>query len=304
MTKVRLFKRGLCLALALTLSTGAVLGENALALSQSSVMVETLAAQVATAAQSVSDNIQVPQDLYHVRVDSVPLTQDPMLVSLNGVCQASVRVLAQALCPGVSIRWDGTSAVLWKDGVLGMTVTPGKNYVEVNGRYLYVANGIQTQSGNVMLPLEVLLKALDATCHWNADGSLDIASGSGGCQFGWDFYNSDDVYWLSRIIYSESGNQPLTGKLAVGNVVLNRVNSSRFPNTIKEVIFQKNQFSPAKNGTIYRTPSEESVIAAKLCLDGAVALSNVLYFNVNGLKSWASRNRTYVATIAGHTFYA
>lgn len=305
MTNHCFVKKCLACGLAFVLSTAAVCGETALGLDQTGgAMAQALAAQVASAAQSVSAEIQLPEDLYHVRVDGVPLTRDPLLTNLNGVTHASVRVLAEALCPGVTVSWDGQSALFWKSGVLGMTVTPGQSYVEVNGRYLYVSGGIQTKNGNVLLPLDVLLKALDATFVWNTNGSLDITSGSGGILFGWEYYNSDDVNWLSRIIYAESGNQPLAGKLAVGNVVLNRVKSSRFPNTIKEVIFQKNQFSPVKNGTIYRTPSAESVLAAKLCLDGAVALDNVLYFNVNGLRSWASKNRTYVATIAGHTFYA
>ena len=90
----------------------------------------------------------------------------------------------------------------------------------------------------------------------------------------------------------------------MGNVVLNRVKSPRFPNTIHSVIFQRNQFSPAKSGTVNRAPNAESVMAAKLCLDGAVELDSVLWFNRAGLNSWASRNRTYVATIAQHSFYA
>ena len=90
----------------------------------------------------------------------------------------------------------------------------------------------------------------------------------------------------------------------MGNVVLNRTKDSRFPNTVKGVICQKNQFSPVANGSINKTPNAESVLAAKLCLDGAVSLDGVLYFNQANLRCWAARNRTYVATIAGHSFYA
>ena len=80
--------------------------------------------------------------------------------------------------------------------------------------------------------------------------------------------------------------------------------SSRFPNTVYGVIFQRNQFSPVANGSIYRTPNAESVLAAKICLEGGEALDGVLWFNRAGLKSWASRHCTYVATIANHTFYS
>lgn len=75
-------------------------------------------------------------------------------------------------------------------------------------------------------------------------------------------YVEEDLYWLSRAIYSESGNQPMKGRIAVGTVILNRVADEAFPDTIQEVIFAPGQFSPVANGTIYRTPDEKSVIAA------------------------------------------
>ena len=92
----------------------------------------------------------------------------------------------------------------------------------------------------------------------------------------------------------------------MGNVVLNRVASPLFPNTVRDVLFQPNQFTPASSGVLQRTPSAESVIAAKLCLDGANTAGNALYF-VNprvSPNSWAARNRPYVATIGAHAFFA
>ena len=90
----------------------------------------------------------------------------------------------------------------------------------------------------------------------------------------------------------------------MGNVVLNRTQDSRFPDTVYGVIYQKNQFTPAATGSVNKAPNAESIIAAKLCLDGAVALDDVLWFNQAGLRCWAARNRPFVATIAGHSFYA
>jgi len=91
----------------------------------------------------------------------------------------------------------------------------------------------------------------------------------------------------------------------VGNVVMNRVESSRFPNTVKGVLSQKNQFSTYKNGKLAnRTPNESSVIAAKLVLDGGVVeeCEGALYFD-SASRSWASRNRECIAVIGGHKFY-
>ena len=99
------------------------------------------------------------------------------------------------------------------------------------------------------------------------------------------------------------------GKLAVGNVVLNRVNSSMFPNTVYGVIFDFScgvQFTPAANGTVYNTPSADSVEAAKQCLDGKNVVGNALFF-MNGAiaqSAWISNNRTYIMTIGNHQFYA
>ena len=53
------------------------------------------------------------------------------------------------------------------------------------------------------------------------------------------YYNSTDLYWLSRIISAEAKGEPLAGQIAVGNVVLNRTRSAAFPNTVKDVIFDK-----------------------------------------------------------------
>ena len=123
------------------------------------------------------------------------------------------------------------------------------------------------------------------------------------------FYNEQDVYWLSRIIYAESGNQPLAGQIGVGNVVLNRVDNSRFPDTVYEVIFDRTygvQFSPVESGSIYAEPDEEAVVAAKLALEGYNTAGESLYF-VNpdiGAGSWFASNLTYVTSIGDHDFYA
>ena len=143
--------------------------------------------------------------------------------------------------------------------------------------------------------------------EWDgATGITSVTRGSGAAKSGSAYYNSDDLFWLSRVIYTESGNQPLEGKMAVGNVVLNRVKHPSFANTIEGVLAQKNQFTTYWSGHIGRsTPNAESVIAAKLVLDGGVVeeVKNALYFDSTG-NSWASRNRTCVAVIGGHRFYA
>ena len=120
------------------------------------------------------------------------------------------------------------------------------------------------------------------------------------------FYESSAVYWLSRIIYCESGGEPLAGQIAVGNVVMNRVKSDKYPNTIYNVIFDPYQFGPASTGIIERTPTEMAVIAAKICLEGYNVVGDSLYFiNPNSSDSeWFTTSLRLNAVIGNHAFYA
>ena len=94
----------------------------------------------------------------------------------------------------------------------------------------------------------------------------------------------------------------------MGNVVLNRVESSHFPNSVQEVVFDDRyaiQFEPVSNGTIYDEPTSSAVLAAKLCLEGANTAGKSLYFFAPALSagSWIRSSRTYCTTIGCHRFY-
>ena len=215
--------------------------------------------------------------------------------------------IIQALDADATATWGADGAVIQMEG-LTLHIRPGSDYLEANGRYLYLANGVRIDDDGVcMIPATALAWALNGSAWWdNTADVIHITSADSYVESGATYYDANELYWLSRIIYAESGNQPLEGKIAVGNVILNRVASPLFPNTIYEVIFQRNQFTPAMTGSVNRTPNAESVIAAKLCLEGANTAGNALYF-VNPYtspNSWASRNRPYVATIGAHAFFA
>ena len=122
------------------------------------------------------------------------------------------------------------------------------------------------------------------------------------------FYNADDLYWLSRIINAEAGGESLEGKIAVGNVVLNRKASPMYPNSIYGVIFDRKhgtQFTPVVTGTIYRTPSAESVIAAKICLEGHSISREALFFMNPRIatSNWIAKNCRFLFRIGNHDFY-
>ena len=79
---------------------------------------------------------------------------------------------------------------------------------------------------------------------------------------------SGDAYLLARIIYGEARGEPYTGQVAVGAVVLNRVKSSSFPNTISGVIYQAGAFDAVSDGQINLTPNDTAVRAARDALNG------------------------------------
>ena len=121
-------------------------------------------------------------------------------------------------------------------------------------------------------------------------------------------YTSEDLKWMAQIIHAESNGEPYAGKLAVGNVIINRVNYHQYPNTIKGVIFDHKcgvQFTPTVNGSIYNTPSTESYMAAVEVLEGKMNAEGALFFyNPKYAKStWVSRNREFAFALSNHHFY-
>ena len=120
---------------------------------------------------------------------------------------------------------------------------------------------------------------------------------------------SDDEYnELARIIMAEAEGEDLDGKILVGNVVMNRVNSSGFPDDIISVVRQERngvyQFSPVGNGRIDRvTPSEDCYMAVDMILQGYDISDGALYFESCDGDSWHSRNLELLFKHGGHRFY-
>lgn len=239
-----------------------------------------------------------------VQVDGMELSGDAVIE--DGTTYVPLRTAAQCL-GAVTVSWNGGEARVEGEGLF-LSARPGAAWIEANGRCFYAPGGVRLENGTTMVPVRALAAAMGAEVSW--DGTAQTVSlTSGGGVPDQPSYTEEDLYWLSRIISAESQGEPLLGKLAVGTVVLNRVASPEFPNTIYDVIFDRKwgvQFTPVANGTIYWEPTQESVTAAKLVLEGARAAGNSLYFQNPDLTSdrWAPNNRPYVTTIGCHWFYA
>ena len=265
-------------------------------------------AEPASAVSGESVLSQVEEVDPTLTVDGQPVSTDVAKTYRGDTTYVALVPISKCLDSTILSKWDaGTRTATVHNDKLVLKATVGNLYLTVNNRYFYVPEGIQIENGQVMVPLSALVKAFDGSLTWNGStGITAVTRGSGAAKFGEQYYNADDLFWLSRVIYTESGNQPLEGKMAVGNVVMNRVKHPSFPGTIEGVLAQKNQFTTYWSGHIARsTPNAESVIAAKLVLDGGVVeeVKNALYFD-SAANSWASRNRTCVAVIGGHRFYA
>ena len=114
-------------------------------------------------------------------------------------------------------------------------------------------------------------------------------------------YDTSDLAMMAAIIECEAGNQSYEGKLAVGSVVVNRINSPRFGNTLQAVLYAPSQFSPVASGrfsiVLARGANEECTRAAKEVLDGHITI-NALYFHV-----YNSEVDTGGTVIGDHVFY-
>ena len=265
----------------------------------------TFAATSETVQTQTASNTQSESPVIYI--DEQPIS-DSGLTIVNGVTYMPLSYFFPAALPGSTVGWSGdyvvASGTTAEGKTLSVAARPGDCYLVANGRYLYVANEVRTINGLAMAPVVVMAEIFNGTAFWDTKGNCHVVLGEGLLTSGSEYYNSEMVDLLARLIYAEAGNQPMKGKIAVGNVIFNRVKDSRFPSTLYEVIYARNQFSVVNTGAINRTPSQEAVIAAKLSIEGANVVGGALYFNRSGLDCWASRNRTYVATIGAHDFYA
>lgn len=116
-------------------------------------------------------------------------------------------------------------------------------------------------------------------------------------------YSDADINLLARLIYGEARGEPYVGQVAVGAVVLNRIKSSSFPNTMSGVIYQRYAFTAVDDGQINLTPNETARKAAKDAMNGwDPSYGAIYYYNpATATSSWIFSRKTTV-TIGRHVF--
>ncbi len=113
----------------------------------------------------------------------------------------------------------------------------------------------------------------------------------------------DDVYLLARVVHGEAQAEPYLGKVAVAAVILNRVESDQFPNTLAGVIYQPHAFESITNGVANATPSQEAVRAAQDAINGWDPTQGALFFwnPAKPVSKWIW-SRPIITQIGAHVF--
>ena len=234
-----------------------------------------------------------------VQVDGTVFSQGVNYLD-KGVTYVPLRGLLDTF-GGWSVWWDsGDDTAEAASGNSRVSADPAADTVTVNGRTY--RGKVFVERGRTYVPLRTLVTALGGSVAWDPyfQGAAVTSPGAE--------HDAADLYWLSRIISAESRGEAMEGQIAVGNVVLNRVEAEEFPDTVPAVIFDRKhdvQFTPVSNGTVYLPPSAQSVEAAKRALNGENVVGEALYFYAPALSQgvWINANRPYHMTIGCHRFY-
>lgn len=175
------------------------------------------------------------------------------------------------------------------DGIYGkQTVEAVKAFQRKNG---LTADGIAGKATYEALGMNDSVRALEN----NGSNSQSAQTNSN--------YTSSDLYLLAKCIYAEARGESYTGQVAVGAVILNRVASSSFPNTISGVIYQKNAFTAVSDGQINLSPDKTAMNAASDALNGWDPTYGCIYYYNPAVatSSWIFGRQT-VTTIGKHVF--
>ncbi|MBQ7794114.1 MAG: cell wall hydrolase [Clostridia bacterium] len=217
----------------------------------------------------------------------------------NGSTYLSVHSIGDMLgAESVSWNADDRSVTVLADGA-ELKLIIGSDTAYIDGEAILTTTPAIIRNDRSYLPVRFVSETLGAGVAWD-DSTKTVY-----ITFANDT-NDETLLWLARIVHIESGNEGYEGKLAVANVILNRVKSPKFPDTVYDVIFQPNQFPPAASGALDNlTPNDGCYAAAADALNGVNNVGDSLYFCAGSQveTSWVANNRTFYAQIGNHCFY-
>ena len=231
---------------------------------------------------------------------SVPVQIDgnPIAVSAyveRGVTYVPLRALLNTM-GAWDVWWDeatGRAAAasddthLWADPAADTVTVDEKT---VRGR-------VTVENGVTYVPLRLVGEALGCQVEWDPylRGATVTSPGAA--------YDAGELYWLSRIICAESGAESMSGQIAVGNVILNRVEHPSFPDTLSGVIYQPGAFTAITDGQFNEAVAESAYRAARDALNGTDPSGGAIYYYNpdRAINQWI-RSRPVIKRIGKHLF--
>ena len=227
---------------------------------------------------------------------------------INSTLYFPLRAFASAVGATSSYNSATRTTTVRANGLV-LTATDGAYVTYANDRPLFgFSPSVIMSDGRMYVPASSLLRAMGLT-ESRTQTAVSVSGTLKPLATAAKYYREDEVFWLARIITAEARGESLLGQIAVGNVIMNRVASGQYPNTIYGVIFDRKwgvQFSPVLDGSIYNTPTYNATLAAKICLEGTKLSQQSLFFlnPITAESSWIIHSREYLYSIGGHDFYS
>ncbi len=235
-------------------------------------------------------------------------------IALSAACVAAgTGVAVAASVPPASVTFAVQTAVL-RQGSRGAEVKEVQRRLKQWGYYSGSVDGIfgsgtkaaviSFQKKNGLTADGIVGKATYAALGMNASYNALNGSGSGSSSSGGaSGYTSSDLYLLAKAIYAEGRGESYTGQVAIGAVIMNRVKSPSFPNTVSGVIYQKGAFTAVTDGQINLEPNQTAYNAARDAMNGwDPTYGSLYYYNpAVATSSWIFDRKT-VTVIGKHVF--
>lgn len=278
-----------------------------------------LANPAAALAESEAIDLDNPSSQITILINSNPIALDDEPILIDGRVFVPLRGVLEQV--GVVVDYDAESAqiTLQRDR-LEVKITLSPLEVALNGEPLDIDVPPFIHDGRAYVPLRFVAEAFGERVVWSKElrqvsiwsayvrarqqaSESDPGRLAGGLAATVEF-TAEEFELLARVINAEAFNEPFEGQVAVGAVVINRVKHPReFPNTIKEVILQPNQFKVVENGQINREIAKSAYEAARAALAGHDPSQGAYFFyNPDKVSSEFLLQRPITVRIGGHVF--
>ncbi len=213
-----------------------------------------------------------------------------------------------------TVAWDGgnEAATLCTSNGDTIVMRNAVPVVSYNDRRYVMDTAPFLADGRTYLPFRVVAELMNATVQWNEGESVAALSSASPAEAPVvpqlteaKPYAEEELQLLAKLVQVEAGSESYEGQLAIANVILNRVNDSRFPDTIRDVIYSGKQFPPAHNGLLDKSePNASALRAARDALDGRNNIEDAVYFFNPDVTSGSFWDELEVVAVIGNHAYA